>query len=296
MSLSSFIVYLQLEKNYSEHTLLAYEKDVVEFSAFAKTSFGEAQLADVAYPQIRAWIVKLVEDQVSNRTINRKISSLKSYYKFLLKIEEIQVSPLAKHKSLKTPKRLQIPFSQVEVATVLDLLREAEDFVSLRNLTIVELLYGTGMRRAELIGLTISSVDLAQQTVKVLGKRNKQRIIPLLPTLVQTLNKYLEARVAVASQDQDAPLLVTQKGVVVYNTLVYRIINQYFHKTSDKLKTSPHILRHSFATHLLNQGADLNVVKELLGHASLASTQVYTNNSIRALRDVYAKAHPRNKK
>lgn len=287
---------MQLEKNYSKHTLLAYKKDVAEFSAFVKVSFGETQLAAVAYPQIRSWIVKLVEDKVSNRTINRKISSLKSYYKFLLKIEEIEISPLAKHKSLKTPKRLQIPFSEVEVGTVLERLREADDFVSLRNLTIVELLYGTGMRRAELIGLTLGSVNLAGKTIKVLGKRNKERIIPLLPSLMQTLNKYIEARAGVASQEQDAPLLVTKKGIILYNTLVYRIINHYFSETSDKLKTSPHILRHSFATHLLNQGADLNVVKELLGHASLASTQVYTHNSIQALREVYTKAHPRNKK
>ena len=295
MSLISFLDYLSLEKNYSKHTVVAYEKDVVEFLAFAKMSFGENDLSGIQYAQIRSWIVQLVDSDVSNRTVNRKISSLKAYYKFLLKIGEIEASPLAKHKSLKTPKRLQIPFSEVEVGVVFEQLKAADDFVTLRDLLIVELLYATGMRRAELVSLTMSSVDVSQKTVKIIGKRNKERIVPLISGVLDTYKRYVECRSSVVSGDVDS-LLVTNKGLKIYSTLVYRIINRYFSETSDKLKTSPHILRHSFATHLLNQGADLNIVKELLGHASLASTQVYTHNSVQALKNVYSKAHPRNKK
>lgn len=296
MSIHAFLDYLSLEKNYSAHTVLAYQKDIESFSAFAKAEFEQSNLSTIQYTQIRSWIVELVDEGISNTSINRKISSLKSYYKFLLKIEAISVSPLAKHKALKMPKKVQVPFSQEEVSEVLLLLNGAEDFESLRDLAVVELLYATGMRRAELIGLRIGSVNFEQQTIKVLGKRNKERIIPLLPGLGKTIRSYLAVRQDFATNSQDAPLLITQKGVKLYDTLVYRIINRYFSRTSNKLKKSPHIIRHSFATHLLNQGADLNIVKELLGHASLASTQVYTHNSIAALKDVYGAAHPRNKK
>ncbi|AEE18359.1 integrase/recombinase XerC [Dokdonia sp. Hel_I_63] len=295
MSLVSFLDYLSLEKNYSKHTVIAYEKDVLEFLAFVKITFDESNLVDIHYAQIRSWIVSLVDNDVSNRTVNRKISSLKAYYKFLLKIGEVEASPLAKHTSLKTPKRLQIPFSEVEVGAVFDRLKEADDFATLRDLLIVELLYATGMRRAELVDLTVGSIDVVQKTIKIIGKRNKERIVPMLSSVVVTYDRYIAVRSSVASSGEDA-LLVTNKGAKIYSTLVYRIINRYFSETSDKLKTSPHILRHSFATHLLNQGADLNIVKELLGHASLASTQVYTHNSVQALKDVYSKAHPRNKK
>jgi integrase/recombinase XerC len=296
MSIVAFLDYLSLEKNYSLHTVLAYEKDLEGFSAFAKAEFDQSDLEAIQYTQIRSWIVPLVDEGISNVSINRKISSLKSYYKFLLKIEAIAISPLVKHRALKMPKKVQVPFSQEEVSEVLLLLKGATDFESLRDLAVVELLYGTGMRRAELIGLRLGSVDFEQRTIKVLGKRNKERIIPLLPGLSNTLKSYLAVRQEYAEELVASPLLITQKGVKLYDTLVYRIINRYFSRTSNKLKKSPHIIRHSFATHLLNQGADLNVVKELLGHASLASTQVYTHNSIAALKDVYSAAHPRNKK
>lgn len=296
MFLSSFVDYLQLEKNYSNHTVEAYKNDLEEFSAFAKAEYDQHQINDINYSQIRSWIVQLVNDGVTNRTINRKLSSLKSYYNFLLKVGVISRSPLAKHTSLKMPKRVQIPFSEQEVVAVIDVLRNSTTFEGLRDLLVVELLYGTGMRRAELINLTVGSVDISQKVLKVLGKRDKERFIPILSSIVKTLSRYLLERDKIASTSLESPLIVTTKGKKMYNTLVYRIINQYFSKSSDKLKTSPHILRHSFATHLLNQGADLNVVKELLGHASLASTQVYTHNSIQELRNVYENSHPRSKK
>lgn len=296
MYLASFLDYLSLEKKYSELTVQAYEKDILSFSAFAKADYDQEDITSVHYSQIRSWIVSLVDAGISNRTVNRKISSLKSFYKFLIKIEVIEVSPLAKHKSLKVPKKLQIPFSENEITEVFDLLAVSDDFESLRDLLLVELLYGTGMRRAELIGLTLGSVDMSQKTIKVIGKRNKERIIPLLPNICDTIYKYLEKRDEIIPRQSEAPLLITKKGIKLYDTLVYRIINHYFSKTSNKIKKSPHIIRHSFATHMLNQGADLNIVKDLLGHASLASTQVYTHNSIAALRNVYKNAHPRNKK
>lgn len=295
MYITPFLEYLELEKNYSQHTLLAYHNDIAAFSAFAKAEFNINDLSTVDYTQIRRWIILLVDQGLSNTSINRKISSLTSFYKFLLKIRVIQASPLVTHKALKTPKKVQVPFSTKEVAAVIELLHEHDGFEGLRDLAVVELLYATGMRRAELIGLRIADLDFSQQTIKVLGKRNKERILPLLPSVVATLQRYLLERSTIASNQYEAPLLITKKGVKLYDTLVYRIINRYFSRTSDKLKKSPHMIRHSFATHLLNQGADLNVVKELLGHASLASTQVYTHSSMSALKNVYAKAHPRNK-
>ena len=296
MYLDAFIDYLTLEKKYSKHTILAYQKDIETFIAFAKANYDQTELQTIHYNQIRSWIVELVDEGVSNRSVNRKVSSLKSFYKFLVKIEVLKVSPLVKHKALKTSKKLQIPFSEKEVSGVFDLLTVSNDFESVRDLLLLELLYGTGMRRAELISLTIGSVDVSQKTIRVVGKRNKERIMPLLPNVCKTVSKYLEKRNEISQNKNDAPLLITKKGVKLYDTLVYRIINHYFSKTSNKIKKSPHIIRHSFATHLLNQGADLNTVKDLLGHASLASTQVYTHNSIKTLRNVYNNAHPRNKK
>lgn len=296
MSIKSFVAYLNLEKKYSAHTVLAYQKDVEAFFAFAKAEYEISTLEGVSYTIVRSWIVVLVDQGVSNSSINRKVASLKAYYKFLLKIEAIESSPLAKHKALKVAKKIQIPFSENEVDVVLYKLKDVDDFTSLRDLLIVELLYGTGMRRSELADLTLSSVDFSQKTIRIVGKRNKERIVPLLPSVLETLSRYLYVRDDYVSREQSEPLLITKSGVKLYSTLVYRTINHYFRETSDKLKTSPHILRHSFATHLLNQGADLNVVKELLGHSSLASTQVYTHNSIKKLKDVYSNSHPRNKK
>jgi len=295
MPLTSFLSYLELEKNYSKHTIKAYKRDLESFSTFVKTEYEELQLSAIHYNQIRSWIVSLVDEGLTPQSINRKISSLKTYYKFLLSVGDIDVSPLVKHKALKTAQKIQIPFSPEEMEHTFQELSTADDFESLRDLLLVELLYGTGMRRQELINLTIGDVDKEQELIKVLGKRNKERYVPLLPTIQITLDRYLAVRNAINMGDKTAPLLITKKGVKMYETLVYRIINRYFSKTSNKLKKSPHIIRHSFATHLLNQGADLNVVKELLGHASLASTQVYTHNSIASLREVYKNAHPRNK-
>ena len=231
-----------------------------------------------------------------HKSINRKISSLRTYYKYLLKIGDIKVSPLVKHKALKTSKKLQIPFSEKEIDNVLSLLNDEKDFEGVRNKLIVELFYSTGMRRAELVGLKWTDVSFSNRTIKVLGKRNKERIIPLLPTVLETIKEYKVYRDNLETIKDSNYLLLTLKGVKIYETLVYRVINTYFSTASEKVKKSPHILRHSFATHLLNEGADLMAVKELLGHSSLASTQVYTHNSIATLKKVYKNSHPRNSK
>jgi len=296
MPFKPFKDYLLLEKKYSPHTLAAYTKDLERFFDFVTKQYDLDSLLAVNYSMVRSWIVHLVDTGISNSSINRKISSLKTYYKFLLKTGQISETPLAKHRALKVATKVQIPFSQTEVEDVLELFDHANDFETLRDKLIVELFYSTGIRRAELIGLRLSDVSEIQKTIKVLGKRNKERIIPLLPSVLGTIAKYKIFREALPDLGASKTLFVTSKGNAIYETLVYRVITRYFSEISLKVKKSPHILRHSFATHLLNQGAELNAVKELLGHASLASTQVYTHNSIDTLKKVYKNTHPRNSK
>jgi integrase/recombinase XerC len=223
------------------------------------------------------------------------MASLKSFYKFLLKTKQIDVNPMLKHKALKTSKIVQIPFSEKELT---DLIQEVDNpigFEEIRDKLIVEMFYTTGMRRAELISLMLRNVDLFSGVIKVLGKRNKERIIPLLPVIVDQIKLYLSERVLVEDIIDDEYFFISKKGLKLSESFVYRLINSYFSKVSEKVKKSPHVLRHTFATHLLNNGADLNSVKELLGHSSLASTQVYTHNSLAELKKVYTSAHPRNK-
>jgi integrase/recombinase XerC len=295
MSFKTFINYLLLEKKYSLHTVNAYRRDLETFQEFNKERFTDNNINQVNYSQIRRWIIYLVDSGISNRSINRKISSLNSYFKFLLRVESIKANPLAKHKALKTSKKIQIPFSEKEVVTVLDNLNFDDSFEGIRDKLIIELFYSTGIRRIELVQLKLKDVDVSNKTLKVLGKRNKERLLPLLDSVLKALETYKRKRNTLEIIHDKDILFLTKKGYKIYETLVYRIINGYFSKASTKVKKSPHILRHSFATHLLNQGADLNAVKELLGHSSLAATQVYTHNSIAELKKVYAKSHPRNK-
>ncbi len=292
--ITSFLEYLVLERKYSNHTVTAYKNDLHSFFEFCKEEYETENLKDVHYSQIRSWIVKLVDEGISNNSINRKISSLKSFYKFLQKTNQITTNPLVKHKSLKVAKKVQVPFTSKEINEVIDGLDVESDFKSIRNKLIVELFYSTGMRRAELINLKLNAINFQSKTIKVLGKRNKERLIPLIPSVIKTIEEYISFKNKITT-DTDY-LFVTEKGKKIYETLVYRVINNYFSIVSTKVKKSPHILRHSFATHLLNQGADLNSVKELLGHSSLASTQVYTHNSLEKIKQVYNQAHPRSHK
>ncbi len=292
----AFRDYLQFEKKYSPHTLTAYCNDLVSFESFNKTHFNQENIDQVHYSQIRSWIVSLVDGSVSNVSVNRKIASLKAFYTFLLKIKQIEVSPLVKHKALKVPKTIQIPFSEKEVIGVLNQLQETIGFEEIRNKLIIDLLYTTGIRRAELIHLKMQNIDLSSSTIKVLGKRSKERILPILPVIVSQFLLYLKERKALEIVVDDDYFFLTKKGLKLNESFVYRLINSYFSTVSEKVKKSPHILRHTFATHLLNNGADLNSVKELLGHSSLASTQVYTHSSLLELKNVYQDAHPRGKK
>ncbi|MFT5253418.1 MAG: integrase/recombinase XerC, partial [Flavobacteriales bacterium] len=272
-----------------------YVKDIENFSLYNKTHFGQTIIDTANYSQIRTWIVSLVDANLSNVSVNRKVASLKAFYKFLLKTKQISTSPLVKHKSLKTAKTLQIPFSEKEVGSVLSQMQNPTGFEEIRNKLIIDLLYTTGIRRAELINLKVGDVDFMGAVIKVLGKRNKERLVPVLPVLVEQFVMYSKERAVLEEFTDVVYFFVSKKGVKLNETFVYRLINSYFSTVSEKVKKSPHILRHTFATHLLNNGADLNSVKELLGHSSLASTQVYTHNSLVELKKVYKEAHPRNK-
>lgn len=294
MLITSFIEYLDLEKKYAANTLTFYQKDLKEFQVFMANEFDLEDLSQVHYGLIRSWIVSLVDKGLNNKSINRKLSSLKSFYKFLLKTAVIDENPMAKHKALKTEKNVHAVFSEKEINKAIETI-DSSDFEGVRDRAIIELFYTTGIRRSELINVQLVDIDFYKETVKVTGKRNKERIIPLLPSTIDVLKTYLEVRNKWVQRQEESTLFITKKGVKINQTLVYRIINTYFSRVSTKNKKSPHILRHSFATHLLTNGADLNAIKELLGHSSLASTQVYTQNSIAHLKKVYAQTHPRNK-
>jgi len=296
MHITEFTEYLLLEKKSSQLTVTAYVADLESFLGFLKADFQDQSLDNASYAQIRSWIVYLVNSGVSNSSVNRKVSSLKSYYKYLLKLDKIVSNPLSNHKALKTSKNIQIPFSESEIVKVLDQLNGCNDFESIRDRLMIELFYASGIRRIELVNLRLSDVDMCNHQIKVVGKRNKERYVPILSSVSETIGKYLSARDEVLIDREIDVFFITKKGVKVYETLVYRVINSYFSRASSKVKTSPHILRHSFATHLLNEGADINAVKELLGHSSLAATQVYTHLDITKLNAVYRYSHPRNKK
>lgn len=292
--IDSFLDYISLEKKYSPNTVFAYNNDLISFKDFCATEYQIENLAEVEYPIIRSWIVGLVDLKISNRSINRKISSLNSFYKFLQKMHQVEINPLAKHKALKSVNRLQVPFTSKEINTAINNISEKNDFTTVRNKLIVELLYSTGIRKTELINIKENDIDFYNKIIKILGKRNKERFVPLLESVIIIVKQYRELKNEYSNIDNH--LLITEKGNKVSKSLVYRIINSYFGKVSTKVKKSPHILRHSFATHLLNEGANLNSVKELLGHSSLASTQVYTHNSLEVIKKVYNQAHPRSLK
>lgn len=295
-NLDYFTDYLQLEKKYSPHTIIAYINDLIFFQEFIKANFDNVNLEEINYSLIRSWIVSLIDNNISNSSVNRKIQSLKAFYKFLLKTKQIELNPLLKHKALKTPKILQIPFSEKELDNVLNNLKFADGFEGIRDKLIIDLFYTTGIRRSELINLKLSNISISNNTIKVLGKRNKERILPILPIIAKNIKDYLIERTHLEHITDNDYFFLMLKGIKLNDSFVYRLINNYFSNVSEKVKKSPHILRHTFATHLLNNGADLNSVKELLGHSSLASTQIYTHSSLAELKKVYGNAHPRNLK
>lgn len=292
--LSNFIDYLSLERKLSPKTVEAYQNDLLQFQNFIFNHFELEELKLANYSIIRSWIVYLNENEISNKSINRKISSLNTFFKYLLKTNDITENPLIKHNSLKTPKKQQVPFSKDEVLELLSHFANLKDptYEQARNYLLIELVYSTGIRRAELINLKIINIDFHNNQIKVFGKRSKERIIPILESLVERIKAHLAIYKHIKKSNY---LFETKKGKPLYPSLLYRIINENFALVSTKLKRSPHLLRHSFATHLLDNGASITAVKELLGHESLASTEIYAKNSIEALKKAHSFAHPRNK-
>ncbi|MCP9764803.1 tyrosine-type recombinase/integrase [Lacihabitans soyangensis] len=287
-----FLSYLQNEKRLSPHTVLAYKIDLLQFQDFMSSPDRAYDISEAQYQDIRAWIVQLSENQIDNRSINRKIASLRAFYKFLQIKKKIEVNPVALVKSLKMAKRLPVYVEETPMENLFADIEFAEDFEGLRDKLLLEMLYGTGIRLSELVNIKSSDVDIFGRKITVLGKRSKYRIIPLHQTLLDLIQKYQEIR-GLSSITANDYLLLTDKYEQLYNVFVQRKVKHYLELVTTISKKSPHVLRHSFATHLLNRGADLNAIKELLGHSNLAATQIYTHNSISQLKEVYKKAHPK---
>lgn len=290
---NSFLKYISFEKRYSQHTVSSYQNDLGQFQSFIQDKFQADQLADATQLMIRSWVLSLMDDDISARSVNRKIASLRSFFKFLLKREVISKDPTSKIRSLKTSKELPSFADENEFSVFLNNMSFPDSFEGKRDQVILELLYGTGIRLAELIGLKISDINQGQSTIKVLGKRNKERIIPISEALKELVNNYIDDKNHEFSHDLNSFLIVNKDGGKAYPMLIYRTVKKYLNGISSLDKKSPHALRHTFATHLLNKGADLNAVKDLLGHSSLAATQVYTHNSLDKLKSVFDQAHPK---
>ena len=291
-SKESFIQYLKTEKRYSSHTVESYSNDLDQFSVFLTTLGQSDDPAEASSHDIRAWIVDLIESGKSTVTVHRKISCLRVFFKYMRKEGFMQGDPMQKVALPRKEKKLPVFIEEKTMDKLLDGNNFSDDFTGVRNKAMVEMLYLTGMRRAELIGLKDSDVDLANSEVRVTGKRNKQRIIPLVKSFIVRLEDYIVKRNEAVERDGEW-FFVTDKGNKLYDKFVYNNIKRYLSAVTTAEKKSPHTLRHSFATHMLNKGADLNSIKELLGHANLSATQVYTHNTFEKLKKVYKQAHPR---
>lgn len=291
MLLDEFLKYLRLEKRYSQHTAKAYQTDLIQFQDYL-SEFYESSLQQAKHPMVRSWLAQMLDYGIAPRSVARKITALKSFYKFLIKEERLKENPTLKIIPPKSSKKLPVFVEQSQMAILLDELTFEEGFNGVRDKLIIELFYSTGIRQSELINLRLKDVSLSSNTIKVLGKRNKERLIPFTIELRHKLEAYIKSRAELSIKDTSY-LLLTQKGKKLYPTLVYRQVNHYLSQVTSLDKKSPHVLRHTFATHMLNNGADLNAIKELLGHANLSATQVYTHNTIDKLKLVYNQAHPR---
>ncbi len=288
--LQSFLDYLRFEKRYSQHTLISYQADLKSFSEFLITDYNSITIAEVTSSIIRTWLAKLKEEKLTSKTINRKISALKSFFKFLMKEGLAEATPMSIIISPKTNKRLPVYVEQKNIKTLFDYVEFPDSYTGKTERLLLQVFYETGMRVSELVNLKQINVDFGNNNIKVLGKGNKERIIPLSHHLSQALSEYMCSK---AASSNNEILFLNQKGKPLYAKQVYNIVKKYLSAVTTIKKKSPHILRHSFATHLSNNGADLNAIKELLGHTSLAATQVYTHNSIERLKEVFKKAHPK---
>jgi integrase/recombinase XerC len=292
MFIERFIRYLQFEKRFSPNTVTAYKKDLYQFSEFIISL--EPNLLSISHQQVRTWIVSLMDNGIEPKSINRKISTLRSFYKFLQREGLINSSPMLHVKAPKIPKRLPVVVTEQKMDSLLDAEHVfSDDFEGVRNRLILELLYGTGMRLSELVGLKNEDVNVYENQIKVLGKRNKERIIPISKVLAKLIADYQVLKIHQQFDLKPLSLIVTNEGKAAYPKFIYRVVHSILSFISTQDKKSPHILRHSFATTLLNRGADLNAIKELLGHSSLAATQVYTHNSVEKLKSIYKQAHPK---
>jgi len=292
MYITDFKVYLESEKRFSPHTVVAYINDLQQFLDFTENQLGGLSLKEINHKTVRSWLVSLLDTGgISGNSVNRKLSSLKTYYRYLLLSGKHDVNPTLKVVSPKVSKKLPEFVDQTAMNNLLSKGLFTDDFVGSRDQLVVELLYQTGIRLSELLGIKVGDVDQFVKSVKVTGKRNKQRIVPITVELQKLILHYLKFRSGISSMEPK--LIITEKGKGAYPKLVYNIVNKYLGMVSTINKKSPHVLRHTFATHMLNNGADLNSIKELLGHASLSATQVYTHNSFEKLKTIYNQAHPR---
>lgn len=288
----SFLEYIQFEKRYSDHTLISYRNDLSQFEEhLLKTSSNT--ITHAHYNDIRSWMVHLVNSGISASSISRKMACLRSYYKYLLREEVIKESPMVKVKSPKIKKQLPVFVQEDNILDLLDKFQFTADFSGQRDKLILELLYGTGIRLSELIELKESDCNLHARTIKVLGKRNKQRIIPINNSLYNLIKNYQTLKKELYPYNTDDYLLVTDRSDKTYPMFIYRTVKKYLEEITTIEKKSPHVLRHTFATHLLNKGADINAIKDLLGHANLAATQVYTHNSLEKMKEIFKQAHPK---
>lgn len=290
--ISAFIDYLTFEKRYSVHTVRAYRDDLEAFAVYLGEEFGGMEVKGISAAVVRSWLASLKDAELSSRSVNRKISSLRSFYKYLLRARVVEQSPMGAIIGPTAGKRLPVFVEEQDMAVLFGEVPFADDWEGLTDRLLLALLYHTGMRLSELVGLKEGFVDNGNRTIKVLGKGSKERIIPASAVLVQMVEEYKEKKRSFDGADREV-LLVGKKGKKLYPQYVYRAVRKYLAQVTTIEKKSPHVLRHTFATHLMNAGAELNSVKELLGHASLAATQVYTHNTIEKLKDVYKRAHPK---
>lgn len=289
--LHSFFDYLTYEKKYSIHTITSYKTDIAQFIDFINPQKELLIISEINYQQIRAWVSVLIKNKIAARSVNRKLSSLKSFFKYLQRQQIVEVNPMSKISGPKTPKRLPVFVDEHQMEDLFTEVQFEEGFNGQRDRLILDLLYQTGIRRSELTHLKEADVDLFNSTIKVLGKRNKERIIPISLPLKRNLEGYLQVKKELNLSN--FMLLVSEKGNTLNEQAVYKSVKKYLSQVTTIQKKSPHVLRHTFATHLLNNGADINAVKDLLGHASLSATQVYTHNTIDKLKKSYKQAHPR---